>query len=103
MSSHASHEQGRVISHSLPASWTALTSKTWSSNMGSWSAAPSPYTSSVDTWIKRLMLWTFALSKRTCVPRMLFCVKEKELPKLLSTWVWAAKCMIVSISSSSST
>lgn len=71
--------------------------------MGSWPAAPSPYTSSVETCTNRRMPCTLALSKSTCVPKMLFCVKEKELPKLLSTWVCAARCTIVSISSSSNT
>ena len=41
----------------------------------------------------------FTVSRRTCVPRMLFSVNSKELPKELSTWVCAAKCITVSICS----
>ena len=39
------------------------------------------------------------VSSNTCVPRMLFSVNSKELPKELSTCVCAAKCMTVSIAS----
>lgn len=50
----------------------------------------SPYTSSVDTLMKRLMVPVMrAASSMTCVPKMLFMVKEKLLPKLLSTCVCA--------------
>ena len=61
----------------------------------------SPYTSSVETWRKRLILpQRRADSSSVCVPYTLFCVKERLFPKLLSTCDCAAKCMIVSISSS---
>lgn len=64
------------------------------------SAAPtgtSPYTSSVEMWIKRLTLCWRALSSKTCVPYTFVLVNWYELPKLRSTWDCAAKWKMVSI------
>ena len=53
--------------------------------------------------MNRLIPHDLALSSSTCVPSTLFSVNVNELPKELSTWVWAAAWMIVSIFSVCST
>jgi hypothetical protein len=67
------------------------------SSRSSSSSLTSPYTSSVETWMKRLMPTFFALSSSTCVPYTLVCVKPYELPKLRSTCDCAAKWNTVSM------
>jgi hypothetical protein len=51
----------------------------------------SPYTSSVLTLMKRLMVPVMrAASSITCVPYVLFMVNARLLPKLLSTCVYGS-------------
>merc|ERR1719359_1448206 len=71
----------------------------FSSALSFWCSSTSPYTSSVDTWTNfSIFPYTFEHSSRLWVPSTLVRVKHIELPKLLSTWVCAAKLMIVLMS-----